>query len=394
MALTDTACKQAKARDKSYKSSDGGGLYLEIMPNGRKYWRLKYRFANKEKRLAIGVYPTISLKEAREKREEAKKLLCDGVDPSQHKKDLKHEQILKTDNSFKKIAHEWHHNQIESWTPHHAKTIMRRLEADIFPFIGDIPINEITAPQLLDILRKIEKRGALDIAKRAKQTTGQIFRYAIAIGRAERDISVDLKGALKTALQKNHNYFKENDLPDFLANLDNYDGELLTQFAIKLTLLTFVRTTEIRGAQWQEIDFIKKLWRIPAERMKMRVEHIVPLSNQAIAILERIKNISHNSAFVFPNINNQNKMMSANTMIFALYRMGYHSKATIHGFRATASTILNENGFRSDVIERQLAHGERNKVRASYNHASYLSERAEMMQWWADFIDEKRHHHD
>ena len=390
MALTDTACKQAKARDKSYKSSDSGGLYLEIMPNGRKYWRLKYRFANKEKRLAIGVYPIISLKEAREKRDEAKKLLHDGVDPSQHKKDLKHEQILKTDNSFKKIAHEWHYNQIESWTPHHAKTIMRRLEADIFPFIGDIPINEITAPQLLDVLRKIEKRGALDIAKRAKQTIGQIFRYAIAIGRAERDISVDLKGALKTAPQKNHNYFKENDLPDFLANLDKYDGELLTQLAIKLTLLTFVRTTEIRGAQWQEFDFTKNLWRIPAERMKMRVEHIVPLADQAIMILERIKNISHNSAFVFPNINNPNKMMSANTMIFALYRMGYHSKATIHGFRATASTILNENGFRSDVIERQLAHGERNKVRASYNHASYLSERTQMMQWWANFIDGKR----
>ena len=387
MRLTDTLCKQAKPQIKPKRIYDGAGLYLEIVPNGSKYWRFKYRYDNKEKRLAIGAYPTISLKQARVKREDAKRLLADDIDPSKHKQQKKRERILKAKNSFEKVAREWHEVQSTAWTPNHSKTVMMRLETDIFPEIGKMPINEVTPPILLDALRKIEKRGALDIAKRAKQTVGQICRYAIAIGMAERDISADLRGVLKTAPKSHFNYLQETELPEFLQKLAQYDGDRQTRIAVRFTLLTFVRTGEIRGAQWHEFDFNKNLWRIPAERMKMRTPHIVPLSRQVLELLAEMKTISHNALFLFPNRSNSQKPMSENTMLYALYRMGYHERATIHGFRATASTILNENGFRSDVIERQLAHGERNNVRAAYNHAQYLSERTVMMQEWADYID-------
>ena len=289
--------------------------------------------------------------------------------------------------NFENIAREWHNIQSASWTPKHAQTVMTRLEADMFPQIGKMPIADITAPILLAVLRKIEKRGALDIAKRAKQTTGQIFRYAIATGKAERDISMDLRGALKTAPKSHFNYLQEHELPEFLQKLDKYDGEYQTKLAVKFALYCFCRTGEIRFAEWSEFDFNKNLWRIPAHRMKMRTPHIVPLSRQVLELLAEMKTISHNALFLFPNRSNSQKPMSENTMLYALYRMGYHERATIHGFRATASTILNENGFRNDVIERQLAHGERNNVRAAYNHAQYLSERTVMMQEWADYID-------
>ena len=389
MVLTDSACKKTKTDKKQKKISDGGGLFLLIMPNGSKYWRLKYRYANKEKMLAVGIYPQVSLKEARERREESKKLLANNIDPSQFKQQQKKEIIKNTENNFENIAHEWHAIQSSQWTSKHAKTVMVRLQADIFPEIGKLPITEITAPIFLEVLRKIENRGALDIAKRVRQTAGQIFRYAIAIGKAERDITTDLKDVLKTSPKKNHYYFKEPDLPEFLKNLSNYDGDFLTQLAIKFTLLTFVRTGEVRFAEWSEFDFDKKIWRIPSNRMKMRIEHIVPLSSQTLDILAQLKNISHNASYVFPSKVSNSKPMSENNMLYALYRMGYHQRATIHGFRATASTILNEYGFKSDIIERQLAHGEKNQVRASYNHAQYLPERTEMMQWWANFIDGK-----
>lgn len=387
MPLTDIIARNAKPKEKLYKLADADGMFLSVRPNGGKYWQLKYRFGGKEKTLSFGVYPEVSLKEARDKREIARKLIRDGIDPSENKKEIKREILIKTENSLEAIAREWHANQKPGWTTRHADYTIKRLEADIFPSLGYRPINEITAPELLAAVRTVESRGATDIAHRVLQTTGQIFRYAIITGRAERDISGDLKGALKVVKRKHFSSLKEKDLPEFIWKLEVYDGDLQTKLALKLLMLTFVRTTELRGARWAEIDWDKKEWRIPLERMKMREPHIVPLSKQSLEILEQLKPISGHLELVFPNRSKPMNYISENTMLFAMYRMGYRSQATPHGLRATFSTIANEQGFSSDVIERQLAHAERNKVRASYNHAQYLPERRKMMQWWADYLD-------
>lgn len=316
-----------------------------------------------------------------------KKQLLGNIDPSEQKRLKKLTPQINSDNRFEGVAREWHDKKVEEWTVAHAKGVMKRMEADLFPHIGHRPIADIEAPELLAVLRMIEKRGALEVAQKSKQTCGQIFRYAIATGRAKSDPSADLKGALKTRKAKNHAYIKESDLPEYLKRLEAYDGDKLTKLGLKLLLLTFVRSAELRGATWQEISWDKAEWRIPAERMKMKEEHIVPLCKQALSILREVQAISGNREHLFPNSVIPNKMMSENTLLYALYRMGYHSRATTHGFRSTASTILNEHGFRPDVIERQLAHGERNKIRAAYNHAEYLPERREMMQWWGDYIE-------
>lgn len=387
MALTDIACKNAKAGPKPRKLSDDKGLYLEVSPTGGKYWRLKYRYAGKEKRLALGVYPEVSLNQAREKRDEARKLLANHIDPSQAKKEEKRKKFLNAENSFEAMAREWHDKQKMSWTERHASYVIRRLEADIFPELGPRPINEITPVELLHVIRKIEDRGALDISHRVLQTVGQVFRYGIVTGRAQRDISNDLRGALKTRRKTHYANLEAKELPEFIEKLASYEGDLQTKLALKFMLLTFVRTGELRGAKWEEIDLNKKEWRIPAERMKMRELHIVPLSEQAMDILKALQPLTGHREYVFPNRNKPMHFISENTLLYAIYRMGYHSRTTIHGFRATASTILNEHGFRQDVIERQLSHGERNKVRASYNHAQYLPERRKMMQWWGDYVD-------
>lgn len=387
MALTDIAVRNAKAKDKPYKLNDSSGLYLYITVKNTKYWRLKYRYAGKEKLLSLGVYPIIGLSEARVKALEAKQQLTNNIDPSQFKKELKQKHLVEISNSFEVVANEWHHSRLEKWKPKHAVNILRRLKNDIFPALGHKSISEIKAPELLRVLRIIESRGAIDIAHRTLQICGQIFRYGIVTGRNDRDIAADLKGALKTRKQENYSRLEEQELPEFLEKLENYDGDLQTKLALKLTLLTFVRTGEARGARWEEFDFDKKEWRIPATRMKMGEAHIVPLSIQAITVLKDLQLITGNKEYLFPNRNRPITFISENTMLYALYRLGYHSRATVHGFRATASTILNENGFKPDVIERQLAHSERNKVRASYNHAQYLPERREMMQWWGNYLD-------
>ena len=390
MPLTNTACKNAKPAVKPRKLADGGGLYLEVSPSGSKYWRWKYRFNGKEKRLAFGVYPEISLDDARERRTQARKMLLEGKDPGAVKKQEKLVSKIAHENTFENIAREWHETKKGAWTGRHPETVMKKLEGDLFPKLGTCPITEITAPELLATIRVIESRGALDMARRALQISGQVFRYAIVTGRAVRDPSGDLKGALKTAPTKHHAFLKENELSEYMSKLESYDGHHLTKLAMKLMLLTFLRTKELRGARWDEIDFDKKEWRVPAARMKMKDLHIVPLTKQAIALLYEVQAHSGNREHLFPNQHEPRKIMSENTLLFALYRMGYHSRATVHGFRSTASTILNENGFRKDVIERQLAHSERDNVRAAYNHAEYLPERRKMMQWWADYIDEKR----
>lgn len=387
MRLTDKKIKASSPRSKPYKLSDGSGMYLLVHPKGSKYWRFKYRYDGKEKLLALGVYPEITLSEARKRRDEARKSLALDKDPLLLKQQKTQQMKGQNENTFEVIANEWLERKRGAWTARHLFYVRRRLESDIWPSLGRKPISQIKAPELLTVIRAIELRGALDIAHRALQTCGQIFRYAIATGKTDSDITRDLKGALKQRKSKSHAYLAEKELPEFLEKLDSYDGELLTQLALKLLLLTFVRTSELRGATWNEIDLELKEWRIPAERMKMREQHIVPLSCQSIMILEEVKSLNISSVYLFSNARNHTKPLSENTLLYALYRMGYHSRATGHGFRATASTILNENGFRSDVIERQLAHGERNSVRASYNHAQYLTERREMMQWWGNFLD-------
>lgn len=387
MPLTDTACKNAKPTAKPRKVADGGGLYLEIMPSGSKYWRMKYRFAGKEKRLAFGVYPDVSLANAREQRSQARKVLAVGNDPSEVKKESKRLIAIKQENNLEAIAREWHEQHIHKWTPHYAKDVLNRLETHIFPKLGHKPIADITTTDILSTLRVIEKSGALDMAQRMMQTCGQVYRYAIVTGRVDRNPVTDLRGALKTPVRKHHAHLKADELPEYLDRLEAYDGEAQTKLALKMLLLTFVRTTELRGAEWQEINFDKAEWRIPASRMKMKDPHIVPLSLQALTVLRELQRHSGNRQHVFPNHNKPANFMSENTMLFALYRMGYHSRTTGHGFRATASTVLNENGYPPDVIERQLAHCERNKVRAAYNHAQYLPERRKMMQWWADYLD-------
>jgi integrase len=295
--------------------------------------------------------------------------------------------VLKSENAFEVVAREWFEQRKHEWADKSATSFLKRLERHILPKLGQRPIADITAPEILSVLRVVEGNGALDTAQRVMQMCGQIFMYAIATGRAERNPVPDLRGALKSPVTKHHSYLKAADLPEFLRKLKAYDGAVLTKLALRFLLLTFVRTTELRAAEWSEMDFDKGEWRIPAERMKMKELHIVPLSRQAVAVLRELQNYTGNRQYIFPNQHNLLTFMSENTMLYALYRMGYHSRTTGHGFRSTASTILNENGFRPDVIERQLAHTERNGVRRAYNHAEYLPERRKLMQWWADYLD-------
>lgn len=386
-SLSDAAVRNAKPKTKPYKLADGDGLFLLVMPTGSKYWRLRYYFSGKEKLLALGVYPDVPLADARERRTQAKKILAAGNDPGAAKKQAKRLATLKAANTFEAIAREWYDHRKHEWAPKTAGMVLDRLERHILPTLSKRPIAEINAPEVLAVLRVVEGSGALEMTRRVSHICGQIFMYAIATGKAERNPVTDLRGALKTPVVKHRAYLKESDLPMYLKRLTAYVGTPLTKLALQFLLLTFVRTTELRAAQWEEIHWGKAEWRIPADRMKMREEHIVPLSRQAITVLQDLQKHSGTCQYVFPNEFNPSTYMSENTMLYALYRMGYRTRATGHGFRSTASTILNEHGFRPDVIERQLAHSERNSVRAAYNHAQYLPERREMMQWWADFLD-------
>ncbi len=386
MKLKDITIRQAKAKGKQYKLSDGGGMYLLVHPNGSKYFRMKYYLDKKEKMASLGVYPEITLTEARAKKAQLKHDLARGMDITKIKKE--EELREKGKYSFEVIALEWLEEKKQSLTEKYARDIKSRLKRDIFPKLGYKDINNIPPIKLLEVIKGVEARGAVDLAKRLLQICGQIFRYAIIIERAERDITADLKGALKSVKKSNYSKLNTEELPEFLGKLENYQGELLTKLAVKLIILTFVRTMELRGAKWEEFNLEKEEWHIPAERMKMKEKHIVPLSKQAIKIVEQLKEISLSDVYVFPNTNNKQSFMSENTMLYAVYRMGYHKRATIHGFRSVASTILNEHSFPTDAIERQLAHSERDSIRASYNYAQYLPERRKMMQWWADYLDE------
>ena len=391
MALTDTSIRNARATGKAFKLSDGGGMYLLVTPDGARYWRLDYRFAGKRRTLALGTYPTVTLSSARTRREEARALLAQDIDPSTAKKAIKRAAKLAIENTFEAVAREWLAIQSKRLAPRYSSLLLARLEADIFPQFGSRPIADIGAPELLEALRKVEKRGVIETARRLRQTCGQIFRYAIAAGVAKYDPSAALRGALGSpGRPRGHKAMPLNEVPIFLQALGAYDGDVRTRIALRLMVLTFARTTELRSAQWAEFESLEgnePLWRIPSERTKMKRQHIVPLSAQAVALLRELRLLpgSEASPFLFPSPSREG-YMSNNTMLYALYRMGYHSRATVHGFRAMASTALNEMGFRSDVIERQLAHQEQNAVRAAYNRAEYLVERRAMMIHWADYL--------
>jgi len=389
MALTDTQIKNIKAGDKPRKYSDGGGLYLLVPTVGNKLWQMAYRYQQKQKTLSFGAYPTISLKEARERREDAKKLLVNGVDPSEYKKTVKATVHAESYNTFEIIACEWLTKQKEVWTEKHEATIRARLKSYIFPLLGAKPINTITAPELLDVLRKIEGRGTIETAHRILQILGQVFRYAIVTGRAERNPASDLRGALTPVKKRNFPALTDpKEVGYLLQSIDSYEGNFIVRAALRLAPYVFLRSSELRLAEWEEINFIKSEWKIPASRMKMKETHIVPLSNQAVEIFKELKPYTGHSKYVFPSMRSNVRVISDMTLLAALRRLGYtKEQMVVHSFRSIASTLLHENGFAHSWIERQLAHGECNKVAAAYNHAQYLPERKRMMQEYADYLD-------
>ena len=379
--------------DKPYKVAAGRGLHLLVKPTGAKFWMFRYRYEGKENSLSMGRYPDISLAGAEEKVRDAHKSIANGINPSDKRKDTKADKEANKKNTFEKWANTWWQNWHKDKSPRHADYVKRRLEADIFPSIGKLPINEIEAHEVVETIKTIAERGALDIAKRAHQMMGQVFRYAIAHNKdskATRNPAADIKPSdiIESRQKQNYARVELKELPALLRALDASNSQALTRLAVKLMGLTFVRTTELIEATWSEIDFDEQQWRIPAERMKMKTPHIVPLSRQALQTLQDLHIISGHGEAVFPNQNNRNKTMSNNTILKALEVAGYKGRMTGHGFRGLASTALHEQGFDHQHIELQLAHQERNQVSASYNHALYLKQRAEMMQHWADYLDE------
>ncbi|MCW3479547.1 tyrosine-type recombinase/integrase [Neisseriaceae bacterium JH1-16] len=390
MPLTDLAIRQAKPLDKSYHMPDGGSLFLEVTPAGGKRWLFRYRFAGKPGKLALGKYPAVTLAEAREKAAQARRQLDEGLNPGHEKKVAKATAKTAAANAFEIIAREWHAKELPRWSEDHAARVLESLEADAFSALGRIPVADLAAPLILETVRKIEKRGAVDTAGRVLQRISAIMRYAIQTGRAEYNPAADLSGALRAAKVEHRPAMPRSELPEFYRRLEAEPLLFPTRIAMHLLILTFVRPGELRAARWDEFNIERAEWRIPAERMKMRAPHLVPLSRQALALLEELRPLTGRSALLFPAQTDHDKPMSENTLSYALGRMGYKGTATPHGFRALASTVLNEEGFDPDVIERQLAHAERNKVRAAYHRAEYLEERRRMMQWWADFLEVQR----
>ena len=386
MPLTENVIQKAEPADKQYKLTDGEGMYLLVSKKGGKWWRLDYRFNGKRKTLSLGTYPKTKLKKARELRGDARKLISNGVDPSLQRRIHKYQG---NEDSFEAIAREWHTKHSPNWSDSHGVRILRRLENDLFPWLGTQPINKITPPELLSVLRKIESRGAIETAHRAHQNCGQIFRYAVATGRAERDPSGDLKGAIPPAKQKHHPSITDpKKIGKLLLAIDDYEGSFITKCALKLAPLFFVRPGELRHAEWSEFDFENSEWRIPAEKMKMKSPHIVPLSSQSLKILEELHPLTGKGMYLFTGLRSSKRPMSENTVNGALRRLGYSKdEMTGHGFRSIASTRLNEMGWNRDAIERQLAHAERDSIRAAYNYAEHLEERRNMMQEWSNYLD-------
>ncbi|EEV9421917.1 tyrosine-type recombinase/integrase, partial [Escherichia coli] len=384
MALTDIQIKRAKPQDKPYTLNDGQGLSLLINPDGSKGWRFRFRFAGKARLMSFGSYDIVSLAEAREKREVARRQVANGIDPVQERKAQKLAQKLSTENSFEAVSREWHAAKADRWTVAYREEIIKTFEQDVFPFIGKRPIAEIKPLELLEVLKRIEKRGALEKTRKVRQRCGEVFRYAIITGRAEYNPAPDLAIALAVPKQKHHPYLSEEELPHFVRDLETYTGSIITKNATKIVMLTGVRTQEMRFATWEEINLEKGIWEIPAERMKMRRPHIVPLSTQVIEIFQQLKPITEHYPYIFIGRNNRTKPISKESVSQVIELLGYKGRATGHGFRHTMSTILHEHGFNSAWIELQLAHADKNNIRGTYNHALYLDKRRDMLQWYAD----------
>ncbi len=388
LPLTDAAVRNAKPQAKAYKLSDGGGLYLEVLPTGGKSWRMKYRLNGQEKRIVFGLWPDVTLKQARQRRDEARSLVAGGIDPGASIKQEKAEARANA-VTFEKVAREWLAKISPTWVDSHADKMTRRFEVELFPWLGALPIKDIKAAELLAVIRRIEARGAKDTARRMMQSTGQVFRYAVACGLAERDISADLRGALPPRNVKHHASVTDpKEVARLLRFIENYTGSFVVRCALRLAPLVFLRPGELRKGEWSEIDFDKAEWRIPAERMKMNEQHLVPLSTQALSILRELHPLTGSGKYIFPGRGSAAIPMSENTLNAALRYLGFDkTEMTSHGFRSMASTLLNELGWPHDAIERQLAHGERDTVRAAYNYAQYLPERRRMMQSWGDYLD-------
>lgn len=396
MPLTDTSIKSAKPAEKPVKMTDGDGLYLLIHPNGGKWWRFDYRFDSKRKTLSMGVYPDVSLKAARDRRDEARKQIANGVDPGEHRKAHKNARADAVANSFEAVAREWYSKMLPTWTPDHADKIIRRFERDVFPWVGSRPIGDLSAPEVLMTIRRIEARGRLETAHRALQSAGQVFRYAVATGRAERDPTGDLRGALPPTREKHMAAITDpTEVAALLRAIDAFQGTLIVKSALQLAPLVFVRPGELRQAEWAEIDLEKGEWNIPAERMKgwkrkgVTTPHLVPLAPQAVAILQELRPLTGRGKHVFAG-RDPKKCMSNAAVNAALRRMGYDTKTemTGHGFRAMARTILHEElDVERDVIEHQLAHAVPDALGTAYNRTKFIKERRAMMQRWADYLD-------
>lgn len=386
MPLNDMQIRRAKPEGKPYTLGDGQGLSLLIEPNGSKGWRFRYRYAGKPKMISLGVYPTITLADARSRRDDARKLVAEGKNPSEVRKEQKIALHTESESAFEKIATEWHQMKSAKWSAGYASDIMEAFKNDIFPYVGTRPVGEIKPLELLNVLRKIEKRGALEKMRKVRQRCSEVFRYAIATGRAEYNPAADLSSALEVHQSNHFPFLKAEEIPDFLRALDGYTGSRLVLIATKLLMITGVRTIELRAALWSEFDLDNAIWEIPAERMKMRRAHLVPLSTQALDLLNELKTMTGNYRYVFPGRNDPNKPMSEASINQLIKRIGYAGKVTGHGFRHTLSTILHEKGYASAWIEIQLAHTDKNKIRGTYNHAKYVDDRRDMMDWYSNFI--------
>ena len=389
MPLNDRQIKHSKPKDKPYKLTDGNGLYLHITPAGGKLWRLKYRIDGKEKTLSIGKYPHLSLVEAREAAENARKMKAQGIDPSQAKQQAKAERQAALLNTFEHIARDWHQNNISRWKPNHAQRIMRYLEKDVFPYIGSSPIQELRVAHIKQVLDAITARGVAETAEKIRQWINKIFNYALMLERVDGNPASALVGYIQPQTTEHMPALPREELTEFYRRLLQVDAEPQNRLCLMLLVLCFPRNTEIRGGEWKEINWQAKTWTIPASRMKRPREHLIPLSDWAIELLQELHQLTGKGRLMFPNRNTISGYISENTLGNILNRIGYKGIATPHGFRSLASSILNEQGFNPDAIERQLAHVEENKIRAAYNRAEYLAERTEMMQWYSDYLRER-----
>ena len=390
MPLTDTAIRAIKPTSKTAKYFDGGGLYLEVAPSGGKWWRLKYRFQGKEKRISLGTYPTIGLKEARERREDTKKILANGIDPSAQRQAIKVRTTSIDKDSFEVVTREWFDKHVVNLAPSYSKKVRSLFERQIFPVLGAKPIAEVEPTDVLSAARHVEQTGAIETAHRLIQICGQVFRYAIATGRTKYDVSTGLHAALpKVNVKHMATLTDKKRIGQLLRAIDAYGGFFPVRCALRLAPLLFVRPGELQKAEWAEFDLPAAEWRLPASKMKMRQRHIVPLSSQALSILAELQPYTGNGQFLFPSIRTTTKPIALESMLVAIRSMGFtQDEMTMHGFRGMASTLLNEMGYNRDWIERQLAHGERDHVRAAYNYAEHLPERRRMMQEWADYLNE------